>query len=183
MPLPLPLPGLGGGVLSQGGVVGVTPGGQRPATSRVVVFGAAVAGAGRAVVQGVRAVGAAGAQEEVGAAHQGAHQGVRVGGVGVGCQQLALGLQAGAAVPKVLSQTVQTGRADVHRPGEGGRQTGWGRVSLHYITKVWKWCSYDTTENTLHVGYILTCIALHTHTHTHLNLTITSHKHPIQSMK
>ena len=69
-PVPLPLPGLGGGVLPQGGVVGVAAGGQGP--WGVVVLRAALAGAGRAVVQGVRAVGVARprAQEEVGAAQR-----------------------------------------------------------------------------------------------------------------
>ena len=103
VPVPLPLPGLGGGVLPQGGVVGVAAGRQGP--WGVVVLRAALAGAGRAVVQGVRAVGVAcpWGQEEVGAAQR-SHSVcvcVRVGG-----QQLPLGLQAGAPVPKVLSQIV-----------------------------------------------------------------------------
>lgn len=47
--------------------------------------------------------------------------------VGVGGQQLALRFQAGAAVPKVLNQTVQMGGTDVHRPG-GGREMQRGRA-------------------------------------------------------
>lgn len=90
VPLPLPLPGFGGRVLSQRGVVWVAVGGG---AGRVVMLRAALAGAGGAVVQRVRAVGAAPrAQEEVGAA-QGAQCVVRVRVV-LRRQQFPLGLQA-----------------------------------------------------------------------------------------
>lgn len=113
MPLSLPLSGFGGRVLPQGRVVGVASRGQGPGWG-VVMLRAALTGAGRAVVQGVRAVGAtSGAQEEVGAAQWA--EGVRVC-VGVRCQQFTLRLKAGAAVPKVLSETVQTCGTDVHGP-------------------------------------------------------------------
>lgn len=90
MPLPLSLPGLGGRVLPQRGVVWVAVGGT---AGGVVLLRAALAGAGGAVVQRVRAVGAAArTQEEVGAAQRAQ----RVVGVRVVLrrQQFALGLQA-----------------------------------------------------------------------------------------
>lgn len=55
VPLPLPLPGFRWRVLSQSGVVRVTT--RTHVSGGVVVLRAALAGAGRAVIQRVRAVG------------------------------------------------------------------------------------------------------------------------------
>lgn len=84
---------------------------------RVVVLRAPVAGARRTVVHGVRAVAAGPWSVEVGAP-----------GVVLRAQELALGLQAGAPVPKVQGQAVQPRGAEVHRPaGRGPARWVWGR--------------------------------------------------------
>lgn len=77
-----------------------------------------MAGARRTVVHGVRAVAATSPWSvEVGAP-----------GVVLRAQELALGLQAGAPVPKVQGQAVQPRGAEVHRPaGRGPARWVWGR--------------------------------------------------------
>lgn len=114
LPLPLPRARLGRRVLGQRGVVGIH-------LRRVVVLRARVAGARRAVVHGVRAVAAASPwRVEVGAPR-----------VVLRAQELALGLQAGAPVPKVQGEAVQPRGAEVHRPAGRPRRAGsggaWGR--------------------------------------------------------
>ena len=114
--LTLALASLGGRVLGQRGVVGVAGGGRGGTgfARRVEVIAAGLAGAGRAVVQGVGAVGARRVRAEV-----------RRGGarLNLQAQQLTLRLQAGAAVAEVLGQTVQPRGADIHRP-ETARERG-----------------------------------------------------------
>lgn len=95
--LPLPRARLRRRVLGQRGVVGVH-------LRRVVVLRARVAGAGGTVVHGVGAVAAT------------SPWGVEVGAprVVLRAQELALGLQAGAPVPKVQGEAVQSRGAEVH---------------------------------------------------------------------
>lgn len=77
-----------------------------------------MAGARRTVVHGVRAIAATSPwRVEVGAPS-----------VVLRAQELALGLQAGAPVPKVQGQAVQPRGAEVHRPaGRGPARWVWGR--------------------------------------------------------